>query len=162
MQDQIILPSPQATESLGARLAPALHPGDVLLLEGPLGAGKSALARALIRARQRAAGHAPEDVPSPSYTLVQTYAAGALEIWHADLYRLGDPGEVAELGLEDAFAHALVLVEWPDRLGDARPARALTLRLEPDADRPDTRRLTVRAEGGGWDAALAALARGAA
>ena len=120
-----------ATDRLGARLAARVRAGDALLLSGPVGAGKSALARAVIRAAQAAVGAPPEEVPSPTYTLVQTYAAGALAIWHADLYRLGDPDELAELGLEDALGRALCLVEWPDRLGALRPADAVELALAP-------------------------------
>jgi tRNA threonylcarbamoyladenosine biosynthesis protein TsaE len=116
------LPDPAATERVAALLAPRLAPGDTLLLSGPIGAGKTHFARALIRARLGRA----EEVPSPTYTLVQTYGEGADEIWHADLYRLSGPEEVVELGLEEAFGSAICLVEWPDRLG-AVPARALHL-----------------------------------
>ena len=97
--------------------------GDTLLLQGPIGAGKTHLARALIQARQSAAGRAAEDVPSPSFTLVQTYEAGETEIWHADLFRLGNAAEADELGLTDAFDAAICLIEWPERLGSHRTAR---------------------------------------
>ena len=120
------LPDPGATERFAARLAPQLSAGDVLLLSGPIGAGKTTFARALIRARL---GHA-EEVPSPTFTLVQTYQTDGPEIWHADLYRLGDPQEVFELGLEEAFATAICLVEWPDRLGPDAPDDALRLAFE--------------------------------
>ncbi|MGP3696890.1 tRNA (adenosine(37)-N6)-threonylcarbamoyltransferase complex ATPase subunit type 1 TsaE [Rhodobacter sp. NSM] len=116
------------TDRLGSVLAGLLRPGDVLLLEGPIGAGKTHLARAFIRA---ALGFA-EEVPSPTFTLVQTYEAAGHEIWHADLYRLTHPDEVLELGLEAAFATAVCLVEWPDRLGDLVPPEALHLRLEAE------------------------------
>ncbi|SLN30572.1 tRNA (adenosine(37)-N6)-threonylcarbamoyltransferase complex ATPase subunit type 1 TsaE [Roseisalinus antarcticus] len=125
----IHLASPDATDDLGARFAPVLGPGDVLLLSGAIGAGKTAFARALIQARLGR----PEDVPSPTFTLVQTYdapakpRAPACEIWHADLYRLTGPGEAVELGLEEAFTDAICLVEWPDRLGDLTPPEALRL-----------------------------------
>ena len=119
---RIFLPDPEATEALARHMAPVLRPGDTLLLAGPIGAGKTHFARALIRARLGR----EEEVPSPTYTLVQTYDDGAGEIWHADLYRLGDPGEVAELGLDDAFGEAICLVEWPERLGHV-PAGALRL-----------------------------------
>lgn len=126
----IPLPDEAATDRLAARLAPHLRPGDVVLLDGPLGAGKSHFARALIRARLGRA----EEVPSPSFTLVQVYDDGATEIWHADLYRLSHPDDVLELGLPDAFATAICLVEWPDRLGPLTPPDALHLRLEPLGD----------------------------
>lgn len=157
MDETRILHSQAETESLAAALARALRPGDAVLLSGPVGAGKSAFARAAIRARQAAEGRRPEEVPSPSYTLVQAYEAGPVEIWHADLYRLGDPDELVELGLDEAFQSAIVFLEWPERLGEAAPVRALRLHLEPDPDIDEARRLTIRAEGGNWEAALAAM-----
>ncbi len=114
------------TDRLGRCLADVLTAGDVVLLEGSIGAGKTQLCRALIRARL---GH-EEDVPSPTFTLVQTYEAD-VEIWHADLYRLTHPDEALELGLEDAFDRAICLVEWPDRLGPNQPA-GLRITLAPD------------------------------
>ena len=123
------LPDTAATDRLGRALAGRLGAGDVVGLEGPVGAGKTHLARAAIRAAQAAAGTPPEDVPSPTYTLVQTYRAGNLEIWHADLYRLSAPDEAWELGLEEAFDTALCLIEWPDRMGGL-PGGALTVALE--------------------------------
>ena len=129
MPDAVTLDLPTAaeTEALGRRLAGLARPGDVILLEGPIGAGKSCLARAFIRARL---GREDEDVPSPTFTLVQVYEAKGEEIWHADLYRLTHPDEVWELGLDDAFSSAICLVEWPDRLGAHLPADALRLRLD--------------------------------
>ena len=122
----LILPDDDVTAALGARLAALARPGDVILLSGPIGAGKSHLARAFIRARLGRA----EEVPSPSFTLVQVYEADGVEIWHADLYRLTHPDEVWELGLDDAFQSAICLVEWPDRLGAHVPPDALWIRLE--------------------------------
>jgi tRNA threonylcarbamoyladenosine biosynthesis protein TsaE len=121
------LPDEQATAQLAARLAPALRGGDALLLSGPVGAGKSTFARALIRTLM---GNPDEDVPSPSFTLVQTYDAPGLTIWHVDLYRLSGPDAVAELGLDAAFDQALCLIEWPDRLGALAPPGALTLAFD--------------------------------
>lgn len=128
---RIDLPGPAATEALARHLAPLLRAGDLLLLAGDIGAGKTHFARALILARLAHAGAAPEDVPSPTFTLVQCYQAGDLEIWHADLYRLGASDEIVELGLEAAFETALCLIEWPERLGPLVPPEALHLRLEP-------------------------------
>ena len=119
----IDLPDADATDRLGRRLAPLLGPGDVLLLEGPIGAGKTHFARAVIQAL------VAEEVPSPTFTLVQTYEAPGFEIWHADLYRLSHPDEVAELGLIEAFQAGVVLVEWPEKLGVYRPKEALTMRF---------------------------------
>ncbi len=119
-----------ATIDLAAMIAPILSPGDTLLLEGPIGAGKSAFARAIIRS---CLGRM-EDVPSPTFTIVQTYDAPNAEIWHCDLYRLTHPDEAFELGLEDAFETAICLIEWPDRLGNAAPADALTLAFAAKTD----------------------------
>jgi tRNA threonylcarbamoyladenosine biosynthesis protein TsaE len=113
------------TDRFGAALADWLQAGETLLLEGPIGAGKTHLARALIRARLGRM----EDVPSPTFTLVQTYEADGAEIWHADLYRLNHVDEVVELGLEAAFGRAICLVEWPDRLGELAPEGAFHLTL---------------------------------
>ena len=137
----IVLHGPAATDGLARRAAPLLGAGDVLLLEGPVGAGKTAFARALIGALRERAGLPPEDVPSPTFTLVQTYDAGAFDVWHADLYRVQGPDDARELGLAEAFETALCLVEWPDRLGEDRPARAATLRLTHEG--ADARGLSV-------------------
>ncbi|MCB6177903.1 tRNA (adenosine(37)-N6)-threonylcarbamoyltransferase complex ATPase subunit type 1 TsaE [Rhodobacter sp. Har01] len=115
----------EAARRFGARLGRCLRPGDTLLLEGPVGAGKSHIARAAIRALAGAA----TEVPSPTFTLVQTYDGPSCEIWHADLYRLSSSVEVAELGLAEAMGRDIVLIEWPDRLGLEQPAEAIRLRL---------------------------------
>ncbi|MEM9047263.1 MAG: tRNA (adenosine(37)-N6)-threonylcarbamoyltransferase complex ATPase subunit type 1 TsaE [Pseudomonadota bacterium] len=152
----IFLPDPEATTRFGAALAPHLCPGDTVLLEGALGAGKTALARAVIQARLRRVD-AVEDVPSPSFTLVQTYWAD-IEIWHCDLYRLTSADALEELGLDEAFDTALVLIEWPRRLGGLLPRRYLQICLteEPVAELGRAARLDP--VGGGWEAALDALA----
>lgn len=137
----IDLPSPDATTRLAAAFADRLRAGDTLLLRGPLGAGKSHFARVLIQTAQAAAGGPVEEVPSPSFTLVQTYRAGPLEIWHVDLYRLSDPDETDEIGLDQAMDEALVLLEWPERLDGRVPSGALWLDLTPTGD--DSRRLTL-------------------
>jgi tRNA threonylcarbamoyl adenosine modification protein YjeE len=142
------LPSEAATAAFAERLAPRLETGDTLLLSGPIGAGKTHFARALIKARLRAAGR-DEDVPSPTFTLVQTYDDGRSEIWHADLYRLTAAADVVELGLDEAFQNAIALVEWPDRLGAGAPRRALWLDFGSGAHE-DSRRLTLRSEDPRW------------
>lgn len=124
------LASEDDTDRLGADLAKTLRPGTAVLLHGPVGAGKSHLSRAFIRA---ALGRM-EDVPSPTFTLVQVYDTETHQIWHADLYRLSHPDEVMELGLDMAMEEAICLIEWPDRLGDLAPADALHIRLEVEGD----------------------------
>ncbi len=115
------------TAALGERLAQAARPGDVIALSGDLGAGKTTLARALIR---KLAGPDTE-APSPTFTLVQTYPAPDLSIWHFDLYRLNDPGEARELGLEEAV-DGLAVIEWPERLGRYLPHARLEVQLSFD------------------------------
>jgi tRNA threonylcarbamoyladenosine biosynthesis protein TsaE len=150
LDSTLTLADAAATERLAAALAPHLGPGDFLGLSGGVGAGKSLFARALISARLAAIGRA-EEIPSPSYTLVQTYDLGACELWHADLYRLGTPGEVVELGLDEALERAIAIVEWAERLGEALPARRLTLDLGFVPAVPDARTATLTARGTGWD-----------
>lgn len=123
---EFLLEDETRASRFGAALAARLRPGDTLLLQGPVGAGKSHIARAVIRAL---CGERTE-VPSPTFTLVQVYDGPDCEIWHADLYRLTDPDEVVELGLTDAMGLAIVLVEWPDRLGPYLPAGAIRLTME--------------------------------
>ena len=149
------LKSADATARFAAGLAPRLGPGDVVLLSGGLGAGKTHFARALIQARLAAVGRV-EDVPSPTFTLVQIYDDGAGEIWHCDLYRLGTPEEVLELGLEDAFEQALCLIEWPDRLGGLTPDGALALEFAM-TDRPGERRIRATSQSQRWAGVFDAL-----
>lgn len=120
----MILADEAATAALGARLAALLRPGDVVTLSGPLGVGKTALVRALLSAL----GHTGE-VPSPSFALVQPYDQMMLAVLHVDLYRIGHPSELAELGLDDA-GEAVLLVEWPERAGAEAWPYALRLSLE--------------------------------
>ena len=119
---RIPLPDETATDALARRCAARARPGDTFLLEGEIGAGKSHFARAFIRARLGA----ETEVPSPTFTLMQTYGPEEA-IWHVDLYRLADTGELVELGLDEALGRAICLIEWPDRLGDLRPRDAAIL-----------------------------------
>lgn len=116
------------TADFAARLGLILEAGDTVLLTGEIGSGKSVFARAAIQSMMASKGEL-EDVPSPTFTLVQTYDIGSTEVWHCDLYRLGDASEIGELGLEGAFESAVVFVEWADRLGEDTPADALSISL---------------------------------
>ncbi|MEQ8709555.1 MAG: tRNA (adenosine(37)-N6)-threonylcarbamoyltransferase complex ATPase subunit type 1 TsaE [Rhodospirillales bacterium] len=118
------------TAHLGAELAALARPGDVIALAGDLGAGKSVMARGFIRAL---AGQ-DIDVPSPTFTLLQTYETPDAVVWHFDLYRLEDPEEIWELGVEDAFDEGISLFEWPGKGGSAIPADRLTVSLTIRAD----------------------------
>ena len=120
-------------------------------MRGDLGAGKTSFARAFIRAR----GDAHEEVPSPTFTLVQIYEARAVAIWHFDLYRLKSPEEAWELGIEDAFGDGIPLIEWPERLGPLLPAAA---RYRPSRSAIGRRRAARYLTGSAaWRARLAAL-----
>lgn len=123
----ILLVNEAATEALGVAVGRTLRRGDAVCLSGPLGAGKSSLARALIRSLTSP----DEEVPSPTYTLVQAYAGRDFPIAHFDLYRLKHPGEIDELGLEDALQTGAVVIEWPQRLGTALPPDRLSIEIEP-------------------------------
>ena len=139
----MILKSEAETAALGARLAAAVKSGDVITLSGPLGVGKTALARALIGSL----GHDGE-VPSPSFAIVQPYEALDPPVWHVDLYRIEEPGEIEELGLDSA-ADALLLVEWPERAGVEYWPEALRLSLDfgQDGDRILTAKVPPSWEG---------------
>jgi tRNA threonylcarbamoyladenosine biosynthesis protein TsaE len=121
---------PDATRTAGAALAPRLAVGDLVGLTGDLGAGKTTFARGLIQA---AIGH-PVEVPSPTFTLVQTYNAPVGAIWHCDLHRLRQPSDLDELGLVDMRAEAILLVEWPELLPPWFTRAMLDLRLDIDGD----------------------------
>lgn len=129
--------SAEETARLAAGIGRRLQVGDTLLLEGPVGAGKTHFARHLVQSLL----DVPEDVPSPTFTLVQVYETSGPEIWHADLYRLTSCGEIEELGLSDAFETAICLIEWPERLADLRPKNALELSFQPDPDYENRRRI---------------------
>ncbi len=120
----IVLPNEQATRRLAADVASVLKPGDLVTLSGDLGAGKTAFARALIR---HLAADEALDVPSPTFTLVQTYALPRFAVVHADLYRVTHAGELAELGVDEAAENAVVLLEWPDRAAEVLPADRLEI-----------------------------------
>lgn len=147
----IDLPDENATAALAGRLAALARPSDVIALKGELGAGKTSFARAFIRARG-----GDEDVPSPTFTLVQIYDLPGGQVWHFDLYRLRAAEEAWELGIEDAFSEGIALVEWPERLGVLLPLRRLMVELA-FAKEPGERRATLSGVGD-WAPRLASLA----
>ena len=127
----MILAGPQASESFGARLAELVRPGDVVTLSGPLGAGKTSIARGLL-----AALGLQGEAPSPSFAIVQPYAPPEVPVLHIDLYRIDDSHEIAELGLDDAAGDSVLLIEWPERAPGWWPdALPLVLEMLPDGPR---------------------------
>ena len=127
----LMLQDAAASEDLGARLAPLLRARDVVALRGDLGAGKTTLARGLLRTL---AGDPQMDVPSPTFTLVEVYEFPTIAVWHFDLYRLKQAEDVWELGLEQALGEAASLIEWPERLGGLLPANRLEISLQAQGD----------------------------
>lgn len=148
----LALPDLAATSLLARRLGPLLRAGDVVALHGQLGAGKTAFARALIQGLQED----PEEVPSPTFSLVQQYKIGALCLWHFDLYRISSPAEAYELGIEEAFAEGISLIEWPENLGGLLPPGRLDiyLSLPPGAGFDGTLRLVRMEAHGNWRSRL--------
>ena len=135
------------TQALGASLAPLLGAGDAICLSGDLGAGKSTLARGLIRAFAGVA-----EAPSPTFAFVETYEADGLALWHFDFYRLEKPQDVWELGYEEALEDGAALIEWPERIGTLAPRNALVVRLEIEGER----RIAVIKADQSWAMRLAA------
>ena len=125
MKKTFVSNGPLETEELASALKENLQNGDIILLKGEIGAGKSLFARSLIQSTMDQV----EEVPSPTFTIVQTYETKLGSIWHADLYRLTDQSEIFELGLIDAFVSEIVIVEWPERLGHLEPQDALTVEI---------------------------------
>ena len=153
MKKKLTSNGPLETRELAIRLKENLQNGDVVLLTGEIGAGKSHFARSLIQA----AMDKIEEVPSPTFTLVQTYDTTIGPIWHADLYRLNDQSDIFELGLIDAFGNEIVLVEWPDRLGHLEPQDALT--VEITILEKNRREITFSATSGEWKVRLEKILR---
>lgn len=147
----LFLETPEHTAHRAVQLAAGLRAGDVVLLAGEVGAGKTHFARAAITSLLEQA----EDVPSPSFTLVQTYDTADGPIWHSDLYRVTSTAEIEELGLSEAFEEAICLVEWPDRLGDLAPMDALLLTFSQGAA-ADARDVVAQWSDTKWRSKLAA------
>jgi tRNA threonylcarbamoyladenosine biosynthesis protein TsaE len=144
------LPDEAATAAFAARISELAEVGDVIALKGDLGCGKTSFARSFIRARGGA-----EEVPSPTFTLVQIYELTPAAIWHFDLYRIKSSEEAWELGIEDAFSEGISLIEWPERLGPLLPRRRLEIEFL-FGDRPDERRALINA-GESWRQRLAGI-----
>ena len=155
-ESSLFLPDLAATQALAARIAGYLAPGSVVLVEGDLGAGKSAFARAVIHTL---AG-VPITVPSPTFTLLQSYALPGLEVGHADLYRVAEPSEIAEIGLEECWLRGALLVEWPDRASWLWPAERLALAISAVLERGETARSARLSGSGRWAPLLPGLAAG--
>lgn len=141
-----------ATARLGARIAPVLEPGETVLLYGPLGMGKSTLARGLIRALTRP----DEDVPSPTFTLVQFYESDP-PVAHFDLYRLTRPEEAAEIGLDEALDEGCAVIEWPERLGDDPAGWLGPDRLTVTLAEQGSGRVATVSGAGSWESKLKSL-----
>jgi tRNA threonylcarbamoyladenosine biosynthesis protein TsaE len=144
------LPDETSTAALATRIAAVAAPGDIIALKGDLGTGKTAFARAFIWASGNR-----DEVPSPTFTLVQIYDAGPAVVWHFDLYRIRAPEEAWELGIEDAFITGISLIEWPERLGPLLPERRLELRFV-FGDEPGARRIAID-PGKEWQERLAII-----
>ena len=144
------LPDEVATAALAARIAKTARKGDVIALRGPLGSGKTSFARAFIRARIGVG----EDVPSPTFTLVEIYGHEPPLVWHFDLFRLERPDDAWELGIEDAFADGISLIEWPERMGDLLPRERLDIELAFAAS-PGAR-MALLAPSSGWASRIGA------
>jgi tRNA threonylcarbamoyladenosine biosynthesis protein TsaE len=144
----LTLEGEDAALALGARLAGLVRPGDVIALRGGLGMGKTVMARGLIQALTSP----DEEVPSPTFTLVQPYDAADFTVHHFDLYRLEAPEDAFELDIEDAFAEGVSLIEWPERLGPYLPSRSLDIHLMPGDG--DTARRIELSGGGDWTGRL--------
>ena len=145
------LPDEAATAAFAARISILAATGDIIALKGDLGAGKTTFARAFIRARG-----GTEEVPSPTFTLVQVYELTPAAIWHFDLYRIKSSEEAWEHGIEDAFSEGISLIEWPEHLGPLLPRRRLEIELL-FGDHPEARR-AVLDPGEDWQARLAGIA----
>jgi len=151
----LLLPDEAATAALARRVAARARAGDVIALYGDLGTGKTAFARAFITALPHPAG-ATDEVPSPTFTLVQGYERDPAPVWHFDLYRIARPEEVYELGFEEALSDGISLIEWAERLGRLLPADRLDVHLAYGAT--ETARRATLTGAGSWLARLNGIA----
>jgi tRNA threonylcarbamoyladenosine biosynthesis protein TsaE len=156
---RLIVANLDAMSVFGASLTPILAEGDSIGLSGPLGAGKSTLARAIITTALTRAGIDAGDIPSPTFTLVQPYPYPSdkdrgREIWHFDLWRLKNPEEVVELGIEEALDRHISLIEWPERMGALIPRKTLIIKIEA-GEGPNHRVIGIHGNAG-WDTRIEA------
>jgi tRNA threonylcarbamoyladenosine biosynthesis protein TsaE len=143
-ESTLIIKNETELAALAARLAPLLKTGDLVTLQGDLGAGKTAFTRALINSLSPL----PEEVPSPTFTLVQTYDLPHISLWHFDLYRLEEKAvDILELGWDDARREGVCLVEWPERLGRLLPKDRLEIRIDFHKENEDGRVVTLALHG---------------
>ena len=142
--------SEKKTAALACRLAELSKIGDVIYLKGTLGMGKSSFARSFIR---HLSGDPHQEVPSPTFTLVQTYDDLDLPVWHFDLYRLESPEEVEEIGIDEALSSAVSLIEWPEHLGRLSFSKTLVICFEPGAD-SESRRVVLSSSDSSWEERL--------
>jgi len=125
----------EETSVIAQNMANALEKNDIVFLSGPLGAGKSVMARGIIRAISR---NPNEDIPSPTFTLVQQYETNKGLLWHYDLYRLEAPEEIYETGWEDIIGEDLILIEWAEKLGNLKPQSYISIKIIPEPDQTRT------------------------
>ena len=155
---EVHLKDEAATKSLAVALARIVKPGDVIALWGDLGCGKTAFARAFINALPGPDGKSvKEDVPSPTFTIVQIYERSPADVWHLDLYRLESPEDVIELGLEDVWGEAIFLIEWPSRMASLLPEERLDLTLKFDEECLTTGRMASIDAHGHWRERIAGV-----
>lgn len=138
----------EATKTLAAHIAALADIGDVLLMQGDLGVGKTEFCRAFIQSTQET----PEDVPSPTFTLVQSFTGTSYPIWHFDLYRLKTKEEALELGMEDAFGEGVSLIEWPELIETYLPDNCLCIQLSYGVDKGN--RIAILQGSGTWETKL--------
>lgn len=141
-REELYLADEAATASLARAIAALARRGDLIALFGELGAGKTAFARAFINAIPHPDKVIPEEVPSPTFTLVQVYERSPAPVWHIDLYRIDHPEDAYEIGLEEALADGITLIEWPERLGPLLPRARLDVNLAFAAN-PQARIATI-------------------
>ena len=141
-KSSLISESEEDTQNLARMLLPSLISGTVLLLKGPIGSGKSILARAIVSSLLTQSNQ-KEVIPSPTYTLVQCYQADKMEIWHVDLYRIESDLEIMELGLEEAFETSLCIIEWGEKLGRFAPDNPIEITIRPIANHEKRREITI-------------------